>query len=206
MNEILFKIILGLPAILLALTIHEYFHGWIAWQFGDPTAKYEGRLSLNPISHLDPVGASVLAVTFIAFGMPFGWAKPVPVVADRLANPRLDMVFVAFGGPASNLVTAFLAGLPVKFGLLHSIPLLELFVTYFVMVNIGLALFNLIPVPPLDGWKILTGLLPWNISRKLDRAVTSNPAVSMALFIVAVMCAGGVIRYPYMLLSQIFLH
>lgn len=144
-----------LPAVLFAIVIHETAHGFVSFLLGDPTPKREGRLTLNPLRHLDPVGT----VCLIVFG--FGWAKPVHVDAHYYRNPKLGMVWVALAGPAVNFLAAFLIGiiffvLPDNAGLVWLYKLLY----YFMLINTGLALFNLIPVPPLDGSKIIGALIP----------------------------------------------
>ncbi len=211
-DDFFVKLLIGIPCILIALTIHEFFHGWTAWQFGDPTAKYAGRLTLNPISHLDPFGTAMLVITMMVAGMPLGWAKPVPVVKEHLANPRLHLPLVAFAGPLSNLVTAFLTGCAIKVmilsGILNSVPATQILITffyYFVMVNIGLALFNLLPVPPLDGWNILQLFLPRDISDRADYFVRTNPAVSIILLVVVISFAGGILVYPFRFLFKLFI-
>ncbi len=153
------------PPILLAVTIHEVAHGWVAFRMGDPTASRAGRLSLNPIKHLDPVGTLVFFVT-----QAIGWAKPVPVNPYNFRHPRQGMVWVSLAGPASNLLLAaamalLLRGLAAAPSLLGLVPrwLLSPFLIMCllaVQINIGLAIFNLIPIPPLDGSKIVAGLLP----------------------------------------------
>ncbi|PWB80570.1 MAG: site-2 protease family protein [Candidatus Methylomirabilota bacterium] len=154
-----------LPAILAALTFHEYAHGWVADKRGDPTARWAGRLTWNPFAHLDPLGTLALIFT------PVGWAKPVPVNFDNLRQPRRDMVLVAAAGPGANLVLASVcAGLLRLFngpeGMDEAawwLPLLlpvHLMLYKSVLINVALAIFNLLPVLPLDGGRVITGLLP----------------------------------------------
>jgi len=151
--------ILRIPAILLALTLHECAHGLVALRFGDTTARDSGRLTLNPLAHLDIFGTIMLLVG------PFGWAKPVPVNGYNFAHPKRDMVYVSLAGPVSNILSAIVSGYLLRaidlFGPLswHN-PYLFGFFNLFIAINIGLAFFNLIPVPPLDGSNILAGLLP----------------------------------------------
>jgi Zn-dependent protease len=165
------QIALIAPGFLLAITVHELAHGYIAYKFGDPTAKLAGRLTFNPISHLDPVGTIMLIVTQVA-GMGIGWAKPVPVDSRYLKNPRADMLWISLGGPAANLISAailavlvhlmrfMIVGRPIGGGLAFVLEPLFWILIYGVRINVILAIFNLIPVPPLDGSKILAGLLP----------------------------------------------
>jgi Zn-dependent protease len=157
----LFVEVLG--TLLLAVVMHEYAHGWMALQLGDPTAKLSGRLSLNPVRHLDLMGTFIVPLVLtVVFNVPFGWAKPVPVNFARLRYPKRDMIWVAAAGPAVNVAFAFLLSPLLKmvsFSFFHSL------LNRFVAVNLALALFNLIPVPPLDGSRILTGILPHRLAR-----------------------------------------
>ncbi len=198
------KILITIPCILLALTVHEFFHGWAAWQLGDPTAKYEGRLTLNPIAHLDPIGSVVLLVTTIMGPFPLGWAKPVPVAEERLGRTRTSLLFVALAGPASNLLMAFLGGLIFKTGIAGT-GFFAVFVYYFVLINIGLGLFNLLPVPPLDGWKILRSILPADTALRLENMLSGNYAVSMIIFLIVVYFAGYILAIPFSFLIKLFL-
>ncbi len=151
-----------LPAVLLAITFHEYAHGWAANRLGDPTAKLMGRLTLNPLSHLDPVGALALLIFKV------GWAKPVPVNPFYLRNPRRDMVWVSAAGPAINLFLAAISALIFRMVEGMVIPAYSRFfmepffrmVYWSVVINVALAVFNILPIPPLDGSRILSGLLP----------------------------------------------
>lgn len=165
--RIIREIALIAPGFLLAITVHEVTHGYIAYKLGDPTAKMAGRLTFNPISHLDPIGTLVLVLTQM-----IGWAKPVPVNPRYFKNPRMDMLWVSLGGPAANLVTATILAVVLHFmffvvggqplGQSSAFILKPLSQILFqgVVINVVLAIFNLIPVPPLDGSKILAGLLP----------------------------------------------
>jgi Zn-dependent protease len=155
--------ILVLP-ILLAVTLHEVAHGWVADRLGDPTPRLAGRLTLNPIKHLDLVGTLVFFFTRM-----IGWAKPVPVNAFNFKDPRRDMMWVALAGPVTNVLLAGVFALGCRFLLQLSLPssalVLKIFVPVLLMlkvgvvVNLGLAIFNIIPIPPLDGGRVLTGLL-----------------------------------------------
>jgi len=148
--------ILVLPGILLALTIHEFFHGYTAYRLGDPTPKWMGRLTLNPISHIDPVG--FVSLLFLHFG----WAKPVPVNPYNLRNPVRDIVFVSLAGPISNLLSGALVGIAMRFFAPHSFfySVIGAMLVNFVIISGALAFFNLIPLPPLDGWHVLEYFLP----------------------------------------------
>ncbi len=146
---------------MLAITIHEYAHGWTANRLGDPTARLLGRLTLNPLAHLDPVGSIVLPILLIIVRSPvvFGWAKPVPVEIRNLRHPKDDMVWVALAGPGANLIAAILLSLLFRIGC-GSSSLLGDIILIAIVINLILAFFNLIPIPPLDGSRIVAGLLP----------------------------------------------
>jgi len=157
-----------IPCLVIAIVCHEVAHGWMALALGDPTAKNQRRLTLNPVRHVDPVG-TLLVPGFLALvsGPVFGWAKPVPVNKYRLRNPRYGMMAVAAAGPGTNIVLALLGAvaLGVVAGLLSVPPTgaLEWMIValnYFILINIFLAFFNLLPIPPFDGSHILEGLLP----------------------------------------------
>ena len=154
-----------LPAILAALTFHEYAHGWVADKLGDSTARLSGRLTFNPLAHLDPIGT--LALIF----SPVGWAKPVPVNFNNLRHPRRDMVWVAAAGPGANLVLAAVSAWSLRLfegggaivessWLAGLVTPLYLMLRVSVLINVALAIFNLLPLPPLDGGRIVSGLLP----------------------------------------------
>lgn len=152
--------ILRIPAILLALTVHEFAHGLMAFKLGDPTARDAGRLTLNPIAHLDIIGGLMLL-----WG-PFGWAKPVPVNGYYFKKPKRDILLVSLAGPLSNILLAIIFGTVHKLLKVHFSGItglnanLEQFLILTVLINLGISFFNLLPVPPLDGSKILMGLLP----------------------------------------------
>ncbi len=193
--DIILNLIITIVLILIILTFHELAHGWTAWQFGDPTAKYEGRLTLNPISHLDPIGALCLTVT-VCLGWPaMGWAKPVPVVRERLANPAVHLPIVALAGPVSNFIMAFIGA--ILFQLLGRMPLMNIICIRFIQINLALGLFNLIPIPPLDGFRILMGLLPQNMANNIEYKVSSNPAFQYVGIIIAILIANAIIMAPY---------
>jgi len=154
-------------AFAITITVHEAAHAWMANRLGDPTAKLNKRLSLNPLVHYDPTGTTLLIVTTILFArgllpFPFGWAKPVPFDPFNLKNPQRDSALISFAGPAANLILAII--LSVLFRLNFAIGILPIFI----LLNISLAVFNLIPIHPLDGGKILIGLLPSKDAHKVD--------------------------------------
>jgi len=138
-------------ALLVAITIHEFAHAWMADYLGDPTARLSGRLTLNPLAHLDPLG------TLALFLFHFGWGKPVPVDPFNLRDPRRDAALISLAGPAANLILATVLSLILKLG--APLPLLFLFFQPIIVLNVSLAVFNLLPVYPLDGEKILLGFL-----------------------------------------------
>ena len=156
-------------SILCAFAAHELAHGYMANALGDPTPKYEGRLTLNPIKHLDFAGAAVLMVSLLFTGgrVVVGWGKPVRFNTEAMRSPIVDGAMVALAGPLSNFFLALCAGLPVKFGLFSSLPVLEDACTIFAGVNIALFIFNLIPFPPLDGWKVIQAVLPSSVAYKM---------------------------------------
>ena len=144
-------LVLLIPVLLFSLVFHEFSHAWVANKLGAPTARYAGRLTLNPMAHLDPIGG--LMILFVGFG----WAKPVPVDIRYLSNPRVDMMKIAFAGPASNLLLAFIGGTILRLGFVHGT--MAMMIMFFTQINIMLAVFNMIPIAPLDGSQIFSGLL-----------------------------------------------
>ena len=161
--EIIFNILILLGAIVF----HEYAHGWVAFKCGDRTAKLAGRLTLNPIKHIDPVGTVILPIAlYTFFRMPFGWARPVPINFNNLQNPRRDIMLVAIAGPAINILGALLFGQLTN---LNVSPAAQIWLVRIVGINCFLAAFNLIPIPPLDGSRIALGLLPRQLAELYSR-------------------------------------
>ncbi|MBN2466495.1 site-2 protease family protein [candidate division WOR-3 bacterium] len=157
-------LVLSAPAILFGLTIHEFSHGWVAWQLGDPTAKMMGRLTLNPLKHLDPIG------TIALFLFRFGWAKPVPIDPRNFRHPTRDMAISSLAGPGANLATAAVAGIILRvFYLFHIGGFVTILLSYFVLFNLILCFFNLIPIPPLDGSRLVLHLLPPRLAASYAR-------------------------------------
>lgn len=152
--------ILSVVILILSVIIHEVCHGYMADRLGDPTARLQGRLTLNPIKHIDPIGSIVVPLITSMAGFTFGWAKPVPYEPRNLRNKRSGEFLIALAGPVSNLAIALIFGLLIRFIQQGTMtPVIEIS-AYIVLVNIVLAVFNLIPIPPLDGSKLLFSLLP----------------------------------------------
>ena len=154
--------LLAIP-LLYSVILHELAHGWIASLMGDPTAKMMGRLSLNPLRHLDPIGTAML------FFFGFGWAKPVPVNMGLVRNGRMGLISVSAAGIVSNLILAFLAVLLLRLNAPSPTASMQRFFFFLAQINIMLAAFNLIPIPPLDGSKIVMGFLPDSVANALAR-------------------------------------
>lgn len=158
--------------VLFAITVHEAAHGWAALKFGDRTAQMMGRLTLNPIKHIDPIGTLLVpGLLLMAGGFIFGWAKPVPVTWQNLSNPKKDMIWVALAGPMSNLGMAFIWAALAKIGLMAGGNLQALYYMGIagIQINAVLMLLNLLPLPPLDGGRVLVGLLPGSLSWRVSR-------------------------------------
>ena len=168
MNDTIYQAAAIIVPLIIAIVFHEVAHGWVAYALGDPTAKEQRRLSLNPLRHVDPVGTVILPGALKLLGMPvFGWAKPVPVIKQRLRNPRFGMMAVAAAGPGSNLLMAAIAAVAVGLMVQGAVPAqggVQGFVLFslvqFIQINVFLALFNMLPIPPFDGSHIVEGLLP----------------------------------------------
>lgn len=190
-------ILAGIPAILLAITFHEYAHGKVAVMLGDRTPVYQGRLSLNPIHHLDPIGVLMLLL------VGFGWAKPVQVNPYNFRVPlRRGMMYVGIAGPAMNLALAYLSAvgrqLTTPGGIIYS------FWYYMLWFNVMLAVFNLIPLPPLDGSKVLAGFLPRDKAWYLERLEPYGPIILLVLLVTGVI--GAIIEPGVRYLVIFFVH
>lgn len=176
-------IIIWILAFVVAITIHEASHAWMADRLGDPTARLMGRLSLNPLVHYDPVGTTMLLVLSVmrALGapvIPFGWAKPVEFDSYNLKNPRRDSAVISFAGPASNLLVALIVSVIARLN-----PVLAIFAVPFIILNVSLAIFNLVPVHPLDGGKILVGILPQKYAYGVERFLSQYGTILLILLI-----------------------
>ena len=169
-------LILLIPVLVFALVFHEFSHAWVANKLGDPTARYSGRLTLNPLAHLDPFGS--LMILFVGFG----WAKPVPVDSRYLANPRVDMMKIAIAGPAANLLLAFVGGTIIRSGLVSGS--ITLMILLFAQINIMLAVFNMIPIPPLDGSQIFSGIMSRKNPELVYKLQMYGPQILLGLIMI----------------------
>lgn len=182
------EFVLRLAVFALAIVVHEYAHGWMADRRGDPTARQAGRLTLNPVAHIDPVG-TVIVPLIMAFtgGFVFGWAKPVPVNAYYLRDPKRDMMWVTLAGPLANVAMAVGFALLIQIGYVAGaaflIPLMRL-LYYGVLINLVLAFFNLIPIPPLDGSHVLESVLPWPYSESYQRIAPYGMFILLGLMFI----------------------
>lgn len=199
-------IIIQAPVILLALTVHEYCHGWVANYLGDDTAMRQGRLTLNPIVHLDVIG------TILMFIVGFGWAKPVPVNPHNFEDPRKGMLLVALAGPAANLLMAICAGLILRYivpSLLTSEQAISgIYSTSLVIIvlslqyGVALAIFNMIPIPPLDGSRVLYGLLPEKQAYAYSRFEPYGMLILVGLFIFGGRVFTYILWYPVSVIAE----
>lgn len=186
-GRIIQQIVILAPPFLFALTFHELAHGYVAWRLGDPTAKNEGRLTMNPFKHLDPFGV----IAFII--MKIGWAKPVPVNPVYFRDPQKGMLLVALAGPGANIILAVVSAILVK--TLIMVPIIPMFIlrpvaemlVASVWINIMLAVFNILPIPPLDGSKILMGVLPADMARSYEKMEPFGFVLLLLLFYLGIL-------------------
>ena len=196
-------LIILLPILIFSLCFHEFSHGYIAYKLGDHTAARNGRLTLNPLAHLAPIGS--LMILFVGFG----WAKPVPVNPVNFSNPRVDMMKVAFAGPASNLLLAFTGGLMMRLvnivGLLQS----EMFIQtlyFFILINISLAVFNMIPVAPLDGSQIFGNMISKNNPELAWKLQMYGPKILMGIILIGMVTPFSVLGFLMMPFVKMFMY
>jgi Zn-dependent protease len=183
-------ILIGLLCLAFALLIHEFAHAWMSYQLGDPTAKYDGRLTLNPVVHFEPIGALCLTITYVASKglLIMGWAKPVPVNPDNFKNRSMDMALVAAAGPFINFLVAVLCSMVYLVGVLDGTP--QTILAIIIRANVGFGLFNLIPWPPLDGWKILGAVLPESLTSQM-RTLEAKMGIWSLIGLMLILALGG---------------
>ncbi|HVT63227.1 MAG TPA: site-2 protease family protein [Legionellaceae bacterium] len=198
--------------LLLAITLHEAAHAWLASLCGDTTAKRLGRLSMNPLNHIDPMGTIVVPIIMgllSGFQFMFGWAKPVPIQWQHLRHPRRDMALVAFAGPAANLIMTFLWAICAKLALVWD-PMHSKIALFMlgsgeagIMINLVLALLNLLPIPPLDGSRMFTSILPYRVVKYYMLLEPFGFLIIIVLLVTGIL--GTLIHYP-MIWLQYYIH
>jgi len=202
------RIVVWILPVVFAITVHEVAHGWVAKKYGDNTASLQGRLTLNPIKHIDILGTIIIpGLLLLSFtGFIFGWAKPVPVDPRNFKNPKRDMAIVALAGPVSNLLMALVWALVARLGVVIETEVISLPLIYTgiagISINLVLALINLIPIPPLDGSRIVTGILPHRLAWQYNRLERFGFIILLVL-----LWSGGlsyVLGYPMYYVQQIF--
>ena len=185
----IFNILLQFVVLIFSITIHEFAHGLVAYKLGDPTAKYMGRLTLNPIAHIDPFGTIILPLLLtLAHIPPIGWAKPVPVDFMSLKNPKRDMLWVGLAGPVANFLIAIALSVVIKLFPMLAHTIIGQVIFFGIIINMILALFNLIPIPPLDGSRIVSALLPYQY------VASYNKIQPYGFLIIVILLWTGVLR------------
>ena len=203
------RIIVWIPPVIFAITVHEVAHGWVAKQFGDTTAWMLGRLTLNPLKHIDLVGTILLpGILLISFtGFIFGWAKPVPVNIRNLKHPKRDMAIVAMAGPVANLLMAIGWTLIARLGVMIEIESISLPMIYMgiagISINLVLILINLIPIPPLDGSRIVSGLLPDRLAWQYNRLERFGFLILLILLLTGTL--SKILGYPLYVAQNLFM-
>ena len=196
-------LVILLPILIFSLCFHEFSHGYIAYKLGDHTAARNGRLTLNPLAHLDPIGS--LMILFVGFG----WAKPVPVNPVNFSNPRVDMMKVAFAGPASNLILAFTGGLIMRLFNFVGFMQSEMFIQtlyLFIFINISLAVFNMIPIAPLDGSQIFGNMISKNNPELAWKLQMYGPKILMGIILIGMVTPFSILRFLMMPFVKIFMY
>jgi len=195
------ELIVNIPVVLFAITVHEYAHARIALFLGDPTAKQAGRITFNPISHIDPIGAICLYLFH------FGWAKPVPIDPRYFRNPRVGSLWVSLAGPLANFSAALLTGILIRYFLFPSELYLRILASM-IILNIALGLFNLLPIPPFDGSHILESFLPYKALQKYREMARYAPMLLLGVFLADRFLKTGIIstvlQYPLILIAHLF--
>jgi len=210
MNELSLvqRIVVWILPVIFAITVHEVAHGWVAKKCGDNTADQQGRLTLNPVKHIDWLGTVILPglLLLTGTGFIFGWAKPVPVDARNFKNPRKDMAWVALAGPVSNLLMAIGWALLVRIGVLIGVEAISLPLIYSgvagISINLVLALINLLPIPPLDGSRVVAGILPNYWAWQYNRLERYGFIILLVLLYTRVLNA--LLEYPMYLAQKLF--
>jgi Zn-dependent protease len=200
------KVILWIIPLIFAITVHEVAHGWVANKLGDPTARLKGRLTLNPLAHIDPIGTLLIpTLTLFLGGFMFGYAKPVPVNFGRLRNIRRSMVLVALAGPAANLVMALLWAIIAKIALPFSNAIFFMGISG-ISMNLALMILNLIPIPPLDGSRVVSSFLRGNASRYYNEIERYGFFILLALMALGVLShiIMPALNYLFYLIANLF--
>jgi Zn-dependent protease len=207
LNVFLYYISIWAIPVLFAITLHEVAHGWTARFFGDRTAELLGRLSLNPLRHIDPIGTVLIPGSLLALGLPlFGWAKPVPVQTSALRSPRRASIMVALAGPAANVLMALLwCGVLVVILQIRRGQTLDNWVVLMaqagIKVNAVLALFNLLPIPPLDGGRVLVGVLPARLGASVEKIAPAGMFIVVGLSVLGLL--GWLFRPAYRAIGHV---